>query len=992
MKELPRMLALLGCILWVVPCAGQQFGRAAPVPVGGYLNGVFPAATPGLEGDWMTVRSFPNLTFTDPMWLTPWPGSEDLLMVERTGRLKRFANDQDAVQADVSVVLDWTGRTQTRGDEGGMYSAVFHPLFANPDSPRRFLYLCYTHQLEEGVNHPDGSSYWRLTRIEFDEFGGVIPGSETILISLFDPHAWHNGGAMFFGPDGFLYLSNGDGGRGGDPYLNGQVIDKSLFSVVMRIDVDQRGDGISHPIRRQPREVAELPLGTAASYTRDYYIPDDNPWVEEQVPGGPAESVYLEEIYVCGLRSPHSMQWDPVSGQVWIGDVGQDSREELDLFVIDSPSSVLPGQGLNFGWRVQEGTLGGSLSAGAPGVEARPVWDYPPSMGTCVISGGVYRGARFDERLGGKVLLGDNRSARIWTLEHEVGMPPVVEELTVLSDGGALAGGNVRGLTNFCRDRDGEVYMLYSAGANRSTGRVYSLEPGPASPEPPALLSETGAFTDLESLSPASFLLPYTVNSPLWSDRAVKSRWIAVPNDGVHDSEAEQISYRDGEPWEFPAGTVLVKHFELPVDDADPGKMVRLETRFIVCLPDGRQYGVTYRWRPDGSEADLLTEAGTSAHLVRGADGSTTLQTWVYPSRTDCMSCHNAASGQALGVRTPQLNGVYSYPDSQVRAHQIATWNSLTMFNVDLSASQIEGAVRSAGLDDRSMPLEHRVRSYLDSNCAHCHRPGGSGPGFDGRLALALGDQSLINEPLYPELEGRFDLVANSDADGQVIPGETALSAVHFRLAHALPSVAAMPPLAKNLVDERAVAAMTTWIQGLSQAEFAPEAPVRVALGGPLGVVDGLFVVTVVFDEVVHDFDVEDLSVVNGSVVGVSGEGYFYVVKILPAGPLVTVDLPAGVIDGGGRGNEASNQLRVSYEIPLAVDHDPETGVVTLSWPSQSNLRYNLRSSKDLIGAPSTWPIFGGHESLAPTEPTNTLSLVGSSTAARYFVIEGFTP
>jgi uncharacterized repeat protein (TIGR03806 family) len=987
-----QRIELVVLLLLVWPVEAQPQGRTNPVPVGPYLNGVFPSARPGSVGSWSTVRSFANLSFYDPMWLTPWPGTDDLLIVERTGRLRRFPNDQEAVPSDIVVVLDWRGRTQAGGDDGGMYSAVFHPEFADPVSPQRFLFICYTHQLVEGVNHANGSSYWRLCRIEFDANGEVIPASEQILISLFDPHAWHNGGAMFFGPDGFLYLSNGDGGPGGDPHGNGQVVDKSLFSVVMRIDVDQVGGGVSHPIRRQPREIVSLPVGVASSYTQNYFIPNDNPWVEDPAPVPPAESTFMEEIYACGLRSPHSMQWDPVTGQVWLGDVGQDTREELDLFVLDPANQISPEEGLNFGWKLREGTLGSSLPESAPGVEVPPVLDYLRAQGSCVISGGVYRGEQFDADLGGKVLFGDNRSARIWSLDYREGFPPVTKELAVLYDNGVLGGGNVRGLTNFCRDQDGEVYLLYSAGPNYHTGRIYSLQPVAATPEPPSLLSETGAFTDLASLSPASFLLPYTVNSQLWSDRAVKSRWIALPNDGDHDSPAEQISFHESEPWSFPAGTVLVKHFELPSDEGDPEATIRLETRFIVCLPEGRHYGVTYRWRPDGSDADLLTDGISDDYEINLADGSTTTQTWQFPGRTDCMSCHNTASGQALGVRTPQLNGPYHYPDTKVTAHQLETWNALGMFDIVLSPTVIGGALRSAALGDSSFPLEHRVRSYLDSNCAHCHRPGGAGPGFDARLALPLRTQSMVNEPLHPEIEGRFDLLPGSGDDGQIIPGQTALSAVHFRLAHAQPSPAAMPPLAKNLVDDKAVEAMRDWILGLSPAEFAGAAPTRVQLGGPSGGVDGVFVVTVIFDEEVDDFDAGDLSVGSGSVVEVMGGGYYYVVKILPAGPVVTVQVPTGVANSGGSGNLASNQLTIPFNIALTVGYDPNTGMLNLSWPSQSNLHYNIRSSPVLAGAPSTWPIFESQANIVATAPTNTLSVFLPSEAVLFFVVEGFLP
>ncbi len=722
---------------------------------------------------------------------------------------------------EVETLLDWSGVTQTSFDEQGFYSAIFHPQFANPTDPKRFLFICYTHQLVEGANTSGefADSYWRLTRVEFDADGTVIPDSETVLISLYDPQQWHNGGAMFFGDDGFLYLSNGDGGDHDGSYGTSQELDGSLFACIIRIDVDEQGGEISHPIRRQPTEIVELPDGIKASYTQNYYIPSDNPWVNDPGPGD-TESPAMEELYAIGLRSPHSMQYDLQSKQVWIGDVGQLSREELNMFLLDSTDPRGPNEGLNFGWNIQEGFTGPDLPEDAPGIETRPIHDYDRSVGICIIGGFIYRGSHFEEQLGGKALFGDNRVAKLWSLEYEEGEAPIVNELTRLSDGGILNGGDVLGLTNICQDKNGEILLLYSAGAKSPKGKLYTLEYIGTTEDPPTLLSQTGAFTDLETLTPAPALLPYTVNSPLWSDNAEKLRWIALPNDGLHDTPAEQIEFYEAANWVFPAGTVLVKHFDLPLDLGNPKITRRLETRFIVCLPYGRKYGVTYRWNDAQTEATLLEQGETGTYEVIQSNGAALQQTWQFPSRSDCISCHNDASGQALGVRTHQLHTPSSFGGDSSKSNQLTIWNNLKMFNHALSESLIENTLRSAGLEDETYPLEHRVRSYLDSNCAHCHQPGGSGPGFDARLTTPLNAQQLINSPLRPDLEGRFDLIADSDEDAQIVPGKTSLSAVHFRLAHSQPDSAAMPPLAKSLVDEAAVKAVADWIQSLNPSEF----------------------------------------------------------------------------------------------------------------------------------------------------------------------------
>src|SRR5690606_26575195 len=106
-------------------------------------------------------------------------------------------------------------------------------------------------------------------------------------------------------------------------------------------------------------------------------------------------------------------------------------------------------------------------------------------------------------------------------------------------------------------------------------------------------LSETGAFSDLATLTPAAGVFPYDVNAPLWSDAAEKKRWIALPNDGTHDTPQEKIGFNPEGDWSFPAGTVFIKHFELPVDETTPSIIRRLETRFIVMPESGEPWGVT---------------------------------------------------------------------------------------------------------------------------------------------------------------------------------------------------------------------------------------------------------------------------------------------------------------------------------------------------------------------------------------------------------------
>jgi len=178
------------------------------------------------------------------------------------------------------------------------------------------------------------------------------PNSELVLVNMYDQHLWHNGGGMFFGADGYLYWSSGDEGDTDDFYHDTQKINKGLFSGVLRIDVNQDPTK-SHPIRRQPISGTNPPAGWLPSFTTNYYIPNDNPFVN------PNGSV-LEEFYAIGFRSPHRMTLDPPTGQIWLGDVGDSSREEVDIIV----------KGGNYQWAYQEGY-------NFPGPNAKPAKIQP---------------------------------------------------------------------------------------------------------------------------------------------------------------------------------------------------------------------------------------------------------------------------------------------------------------------------------------------------------------------------------------------------------------------------------------------------------------------------------------------------------------------------------------------------------------------------------------------------------------------------------------
>jgi uncharacterized repeat protein (TIGR03806 family) len=309
----------------------------------------------------------------------------------------------------------------------------------------------------------------------------------------------------------------------------------------------------------------------------------------------------------------------------------------------------------------------------------------------------------------------------------------------------------------------------------------------------PRLLSQTGIFRSLKDLTPEAGILPYDVSSPLWSDGAQKRRWIALPQD-------TRIGFSERGAWKFPPGTVFVKHFEMRAGEGRSAQ--RLETRLLVVDRRSFGYGVTYKWRADGSDAELLTEGLREAIDLGGRK-----QTWSYPSRNDCLVCHTASAGFVLGVNTRQLNHPMAPPAARTTTNVLLEWRRLHLFQPALAASDFSRLDRLAAVTDPAATLEHRVRSYLDSNCAQCHRPGGTRSDFDARFNTPLVRQKLVNAPLTSSDLG-------VDGAKLVVPGDPDRSMLYLRMKRRQ-DVFNMPPLATHQADPTAVAAVAEWIRSL---------------------------------------------------------------------------------------------------------------------------------------------------------------------------------
>ncbi len=338
----------------------------------------------------------------------------------------------------------------------------------------------------------------------------------------------------------------------------------------------------------------------------------------------------------------------------------------------------------------------------------------------------------------------------------------------------------------------------------RITPKPYLGMPAEADGPIPPLLSQTGVFSDTAKRIASPGLIPYDLNVAFWSDGADKLRWIALPEGKIRFSPSGE--------WRFPAGTVFVKSFDLPLDAANPGTRRRLETRLLVRDSRGGVYGVVYKWRPDGSDADLLQSSATESIAIKSASGEVHAQTWYYPSRQNCLTCHTAGAGGVLGVKTRQLNRSFTYP-SGVADNELRTWNHLGLFAPAFEDAAVRKFPALAATADTTRSLTDRARSYLDANCSQCHRPGGTVANFDARYDTPLEKQALIDGPVLID--------QGIDRPRVISPHDIWRSIAYMRID--TNGDIRMPPLARETIDQKGVQLLAEWINSMpGPAVLAP--------------------------------------------------------------------------------------------------------------------------------------------------------------------------
>lgn len=685
---------------------------------------------PATEASLVTERVFTGVgTFSQPILMLQEPGSDARwYVVEQGGRVHVFDN-QPAVTARREFINLGPAIAGASGGEMGLLGMAFHPDW--PGDPR--VYFSYT-----AMN--GGQLVSRVSEFTSSD-GGVTaqPGSARVILQVNQPATNHNGGHIAFGPDGLLYIGIGDGGGGGDPWGpigNGQRL-STLLGKLLRIDVD--------------------PAAGAATYA----IPASNPHAGQASCNNDTGAFTHDcpEIYAWGLRNPWRWSFDPVSGQLWLGDVGQGAREEINRVSL----------GGNYGWRCFEGSLSYNTNCGpAAGSAIAPVAEYGRSAGYSVTGGYVYRGNAVPQ-LAGRYVFGDFGSGRIWHIARDTAP-------TLVVSAGLATGLNI---ASFGQGADGEIHIVHYGG---TLHRLATATGGSTGPAP--LLSATGCVNPANPVQPASGLIPYAPNAPFWSDGAAKERYLALP-------DGQGIGVAPDGDLLFPNGTVLVKHFRL---DA---RLV--ETRLFMRHSDGNWAGYTYEWNTAGTDATRVV--GGKSVLVAG-------QQWLFPSEAQCLQCHTEAAGRSLGLELAQLNGSLTYATTGRTANQLATLDALGMLSPALAQppAQLPALPRPFAAPGT---LGERARAWLHTNCSHCHRPGGpTGVGLDLRYDTPLAQTQACDVVPVRDLGvagARLIAVGGADPAGR--------SLLVLRAARS--DADAMPPLLPRVVDVAGVALLREWVNGL---------------------------------------------------------------------------------------------------------------------------------------------------------------------------------
>lgn len=758
----------------------QDHGTIAP-----YANLAFPDEA-NIDLSISHRIAYPNLTFNSPIVFKTVPNQNRIILAQLDGEIYWFDDDETTLtknllvdlKNDVGIVHD-----------GGFLGLALHPDFNATVNAKNYIYVYYTSKNSAGQNSPAVGSHtgqgctWSEDRNEYQgnslilerfEVNPIdlsfITGSRTNLFDIRMYGTTHYGGGMDFGDDGFLYLTIGDQAS----WRRAQNMTDNLNGGALRLDVDKDPTKSHAPIRKKQD------VGYAGESSGiNYWIPNDNPFLS-------SDGSHYEEYYSIGLRNPFRMTKDRVTGEFYIGDVGLSSHEEVNVLK----------KGANYGWPIYEGFgfRNTNCATMLDGMQhEKPLTEFSRNDARALAGGFVYRGSAIPD-IYGKYICADYTRNGIFTVNTTSGD---YDQVSILQN-----------VISFGEDNDGELYLLRH-GNNRNIHKLIEGIDNGYVPMP-QLLSDTGVFSNLSTLEVIDGIVPYDLYESFWSDGALKRRWIAVPNnDGVHSGPDEQIKYSEYSDWEFPPGTIIIKQFDLQVDDNNPSITKKIETRFSIVDKDGGWYFLTYNWNDAQTDA-VLQKTSLNEPVTISTDnlGGTRTQIWHFPSNTECRACHNDVNKGNLGLKARYLNTDFTYDETGLERNQLVTLSHLGIIDQSITDTDTESIITNKSIDDPEASLETRARSYLDLNCAYCHRVDNTiRTTFDLRFYNSLEATGILSTGILSPL--------GVDPDEKIIyPGDASKSILYHKINSVDPSIM-MPPLAKLELDNLGVDLIEAWINQL---------------------------------------------------------------------------------------------------------------------------------------------------------------------------------
>ncbi len=625
------------------------------------------------------------------------PGTYRWMMALRSGRIFEVSD----VNAFAPPATNFRGPQYTNDlsmSEGGFLGLAFDPDIAT-DPTRNHVYFVTAHYADYSlrratvVTTPDGNG------------GYTYSTTNEVLVLRASSSSHHHGGEVLFGPDGFLYLSVGEGDVG----VRAQS-PRNFRGKILRIDVH------------------------ASSLTPNYGIPATNRWrldlanqpnaaCSETGENAADQTHDCPEVYAVGFRNPFRFTFDRMGGALWVGDVGA-AHEEID---------IVEG-GRNYGWNTYEGAVPVSDPNFVPSVAEIPRTGCT-GYGYAIVGGFVYRGTAIPSLIG-KYVVGDNDSGKLFVVETPYGpartVKPVFNATCSVADFHPAS---------FTEDENGELYVVsLTPTAGRGFFKIVPSMPEPpptGNPGPPMRLADTGCV--VAGGAPIAAAIPYDVNVELWSDSLSKRRWLLLP-DGMGITIAT-----DGGHLVLPVGSVVIKEFLAGTR--------RIETRLMVRHADGDWAGYTYLWNAAQTEA-LLQDPGVDVALP---DGGTP---WGVPSRVQCLACHTTSRQRTLGLELRQLNKNFTYPLGT--ANQLATLSHIGVLPA-LTPATTPAFPAAFG----TAPIDDRARAYLDVNCGSCHPAPGNKPNllFDTPAAGRM----ICNESPTNPVEGGTRLLVPGNAATSIL-------------------------------------------------------------------------------------------------------------------------------------------------------------------------------------------------------------------------------